>query len=155
MNDIFVPYETGLTRLLDLLDSEHPRYADVSIHQQRLQESVSQARRYGDIDALRHARAQIVDSLNRITQELLDVPFNVLCESVIQQPSEIHTTPSVTAPPLIDIYPDRRNIPPAHTAHSPDDAGGGPVFDSQMALFSVDKSTVFVNLKSTHLTIER
>jgi hypothetical protein len=32
---------------------------------------------------------------------------------------------------------DSRNIPPAHTAHSPDDDGGGPVFDSQMVLFSI------------------
>jgi len=34
---------------------------------------------------------------------------------------------------------DSRNIPPAHTAHSPDDGGDGPVFDSQTVLFSIVK----------------
>jgi hypothetical protein len=106
---VFTQYETGLTRLLERLGSEHSRYADVLVYQQRLRENISQARKYGDTDVLKHARAQILDSLNRITQESLNMPFNALCESTIQQPGEIHTAPSVTAPPLIDIYSDRED----------------------------------------------
>ena len=37
---------------------------------------------------------------------------------------------------------DSRNDAPAHIAHSPDYDGGGPVFDKQMALFSIVKVQV-------------
>jgi len=30
-----------------------------------------------------------------------------------------------------------------HTAHSLDDGGGGPLFDDQMGLFSIDKNSLY------------
>jgi hypothetical protein len=109
MSDPFTSYETGLKRLLERLGSDHPRYADALVYQQRLQENIAQARQYGDTETRRAERVQILDSLNRITQESLNMPFNALCESAIQQTGEIHITPSVTATPLIDIYSDRED----------------------------------------------
>ena len=76
MNDTFTPYEIGLTRLLERLGKEHPRYADALVYQQRLQENITQARKYGDTDALKHARAQIVDALNCLALETLGISFN-------------------------------------------------------------------------------
>jgi hypothetical protein len=78
MSDAFTSYETGLTRLLGRLGSDHPRYTDVLVYQQRLQENIAQARKYGDTDALKHARAQIVDELNRLALETVGISLGDL-----------------------------------------------------------------------------
>ena len=44
MTDAFAPYETGLTQLVEELGSDHPRYADALVYQQRLLESIGQSR---------------------------------------------------------------------------------------------------------------
>ena len=77
--DTFTRYETGLTRLLERVGKDHLRYADALTFQARLLENIGQARRYGDTDALRHARAQIVDALNCLALEAAEVSFNDLC----------------------------------------------------------------------------
>ena len=75
MTDEFTPYEISLNQLLERLSSDRPRYADVLVYQQRLQENIIQARKYGDTEALKHERAQIVDKLNPLAFEIAGVSF--------------------------------------------------------------------------------
>lgn len=84
MADVFTPYETGLTRLLKRLGSDHPRYADALVYQQRLLENITQARQYGDTDTLKHERAQIVGVLNQLALGTVGVSFNELYLSSLE-----------------------------------------------------------------------
>jgi len=77
--DTFTSYETGLIRLLKRLGSDHPRYADALVYQQRLLENIAQSRRYGDTEARRAERAQIVDALNWLALDAVAMSFNELC----------------------------------------------------------------------------
>ena len=79
MTDIFSAYERGLEKLLERLGKDHPRYVDVLVLQSRLLENLAQARRYGDTEARRAERAQIVDQLNALALKHLDLIFNELC----------------------------------------------------------------------------
>ena len=81
MPGIFTQYEAGLEQLLGRLGKEHPRYAETLTLQSRLLENIAQARQYGDTDALKNTRAQIVDRLNRLTLQIVGVSFNELCKS--------------------------------------------------------------------------
>lgn len=107
MTDGFTLYETALTRLLERLGSDHARYADALVYQQRLQENIAQARKYGESDILKHARAQIVNMLNRLALETVLVSFNELCglardESVPTapiEPPDMPPPPSCPEPP--------------------------------------------------------
>ena len=84
MADIFTPYETGLTRLVECLGSDHPRYADALTFQSRFLENIAQARQYGDTETRRAERAQIVNALNQLALETVGASFNKLCGSVRQ-----------------------------------------------------------------------
>lgn len=64
--DLFTSYETAMQRLLEHLGQDHPRYQDALLFQTRLLENIGQARRYGDTETLRHARAQIVEQVNAL-----------------------------------------------------------------------------------------
>jgi hypothetical protein len=76
MTDIFTLYETGLTRLLERLGSDHSSYTDALTLQSRLLENMAQAQQYGDTETRRAERAQIVDRLNRLALGALGVSFN-------------------------------------------------------------------------------
>jgi len=76
--DAFTPYEHGLHQLLGQLGQRHPRYPEALIFQQRLAENIAQARRYGDHEARRAERAEIVDRLNEETNAgLVDAKLKV------------------------------------------------------------------------------
>jgi len=87
MSDVFTAYETGLTRLLERMDKEHPRYSEALTLQSRLLENIIQARRYGDTETRRAERAQIVDTLNLLALQALGIDFNGLCPGLIAPPS--------------------------------------------------------------------
>ncbi len=74
-------YEVGVRQLLEYLSSDHPLYADALVYQQRLQENIAQARKYGDTETHRAERAQIVDRLNQLALETVGVSFNDLCQT--------------------------------------------------------------------------
>ncbi len=76
--DTFSAYEVGLRQLLEKLGRDHPRYAEALTYQQRLEENISQARRYGDTETRGATRAEIVDRLNELALAELDVSFNEL-----------------------------------------------------------------------------
>jgi hypothetical protein len=76
--DHFSRYEAGITKLLARLGSEHRRYADALVYQQRLTENITQARRFGDEPERRADRAEIIDQLNNLSRMELGISFNEL-----------------------------------------------------------------------------
>ncbi len=86
--DTFSAYEVGLRQLLEELGRDHPRYAEALTYQQRLEENLSQARRYGDTETRGATRAEIIDRLNELTLAELGVSFNELCAALPPQRHE-------------------------------------------------------------------
>lgn len=76
MGDPLTALEHGLTRLLERIGSEHPRYTEALTLQSRLLENISAARTYGDTETRRAERAQIVDALNQLALKAVGVSFN-------------------------------------------------------------------------------
>lgn len=79
MSDPLTALESGLTRLLERMGSEHPRYTEALTLQSRLLENISAARTYGDMETRRAERAQIVDAVNRLAMEAVGKSFNEWC----------------------------------------------------------------------------
>jgi ActR/RegA family two-component response regulator len=77
--DTYSVYEKGLTRLLQRLPLEHPRYPEALTYQQRLGENSTSARRYGDTEMLKADRAQVVARLNELALATVGVTFSELC----------------------------------------------------------------------------
>ncbi len=118
MNDTFTPYEIGLERLLAQLGRDHLRYTDALVYQHRLQENVSQARKYGDTEARRAERAQIVDLLNQLALETTQISFNELCR-LAAEPPDTKLTEMVSVAPLgtelpVEEPPPHLNVLPGH-----------------------------------------
>ena len=84
--DTFTRYETGLTRLLERLGSDHAHYVEVLTLQTRLLENIAQVRNYSDSENLRSERNRMLMQLNRLALESLTVTFNELCELVSETP---------------------------------------------------------------------
>jgi hypothetical protein len=77
-HDTYSSYETALDELLRRLGVQHARYAEALTYQQRLRENIDTSRRYGDTEASRAGRAQIVGQLNSLALDALGVSFNQL-----------------------------------------------------------------------------
>jgi len=89
MSDIFTSYEIGLTRLLERLGRDHPRYLEALTYQHRLQENIAKARLYGDNPWLESQRAEIVDKLNQFALSAAGSSFR-----------DLETEPSMGTPKL-------------------------------------------------------
>jgi hypothetical protein len=103
MDDLFVRYERGIARLFDRLGVGHPLAGDVLVYQQRLQENIDSARRYGDTQDLRAARYQITEQLNRLASETIGSSFNELTGipaggDASALPAPIRSTPTELPP---------------------------------------------------------
>jgi tetratricopeptide (TPR) repeat protein len=79
MSDPLTALERGLTRLLERMGSDHPRYTEALTLQSRLLENISATRIYGDTETRRAERAQTVEALNQLALEVTGVSFNELC----------------------------------------------------------------------------
>lgn len=79
-HDPFSHYEVGLQKLNGMLGPHHPRYSDFLAYQQRLMEPIAQARRYGDNEGHRSARAEIIEQLNQLALASCNISFNELCQ---------------------------------------------------------------------------
>ena len=71
-------YEQGLDTFKQIAKGTS-WYGDFTLQESRLRENLAQARRYGDTEARRAERAQIVDQLNALALEHLGLSFNELC----------------------------------------------------------------------------
>lgn len=77
--DIYTPYEIGVSELLRRMGAGHPRYGEALTYQQRLHENISSTRQYGDTETRRAGRAEIIDRLNAVTVAVLNLTFTDLC----------------------------------------------------------------------------
>jgi len=78
--DVYSRYEKGLQAFMEKLDKTDPRYDEALAFQQRLQENIDRARRYGSTDELEADRNEIVALLNDLCQDTLGHSFNELCK---------------------------------------------------------------------------
>src|SRR5262249_53004294 len=76
--DVYALYEAGLEQLLSQVKLGHHRYDDALIYQQRLVENIAQARRYGDTETGKAARAEMLDRLNELSLATTGHSFNEL-----------------------------------------------------------------------------
>jgi hypothetical protein len=79
--DEYSSYQDGTRELLRRLSDTHPRYADACVYQQRLEENIARSRRYGDTEARRAERAEILANLNTLTLSVIGISFDELCNA--------------------------------------------------------------------------
>lgn len=89
MADVYLTYEAGVNELLSRLGSSHHRYTDTLVYQHRLLDNIAQARLYGDTDARRAERAQVIDALNRLALQNINASFNDLCGMAVGDSSSV------------------------------------------------------------------
>lgn len=77
--DILTCYQTGLSKVFNRIDLNHPRYDELLVYWQRLEENLDKTRRYGNTDSREASRAEIIDRLNHLTMDVLGVSFIELC----------------------------------------------------------------------------
>lgn len=75
-------YRRGLRQANERLGTDHPRYKEFLVYEQRLQDGLTHSERYGDSEVHRSDRAQVVEQLNQLCLRELHVSFNQLCSSV-------------------------------------------------------------------------
>ncbi|MEA3310392.1 MAG: CHAT domain-containing protein, partial [Chloroflexota bacterium] len=104
--DPFARYEAGLQRLLAQLRTADPHTAEAATYQQRLQENIDLARRYGDTETRRAERNQLLEQLERLSVQSLGLPFSqLLPETPAPQVRADATSP---APRLRGDFPQPR-----------------------------------------------
>ena len=92
---MYQDYLTGLQNLLNLLGEGHSRYAEALDYKERLEQNIGKSKRFGDTDARKAERAEILAALNEFTQEVLGKWFTTdLCK---RDDQSAHTHPSDAA----------------------------------------------------------
>jgi hypothetical protein len=101
---MYQDYLTGLQNLLNLLGEGHSRYPEALDYKERLEQNIRKSKRFGDTDARKAERAEILAELNEFTQEVLGKWFTTdLCKrkDVLLEPASddqsAHTPPSAAA----------------------------------------------------------
>ena len=85
--DTFSRYEIALDRLLNTLGVNHPLESNGRVLQQRLMENIASARSFGDTPTQQAGRAQILASVNILTQQTQDMSFHDWAENCLQMAS--------------------------------------------------------------------
>ncbi|GEM_PF-6690413 len=80
---IFADYRRGMETLLQQLEVKFGRdpdgiYGEAVVYQSRLEDNLYAAERYGDTEARRADRTQVLDALNRLALRHLGASFNAL-----------------------------------------------------------------------------
>jgi hypothetical protein len=99
-DDVYAPYEAGMRQLLQQLGAEHPRYTEVHSFQQRLTDNIKKSRSYGDTEARRAERSDIIFALDRLSRDELHIPFSNICNLATPQhpqPTDWSPTDAETA----------------------------------------------------------
>ena len=79
VQDEYTLYEAGLENMLDQIGRYDPAHVQALGYDQRLRESISKARRYGDTQSLKAERTEVVGHLNNLMLSVLHISFNELC----------------------------------------------------------------------------
>jgi formylglycine-generating enzyme required for sulfatase activity len=100
--EVYASYAAGLRRLLKCLGPGHPRCLDALAYQQRLSENIDQSRVYGDTEARRAERSEVIGRLNTLTLSTVGISFNELCEHDLPPlpPPDVPATVLVPAGPF-------------------------------------------------------
>ena len=100
-SDLFTAYEDGVQRLLDQLGVAHPERSAALTWQARLLETIAAARRYGDDETLRSARARIIEQLNTLATAvgapLLLASSEAMPPTAVEPPRNVSISSSATA----------------------------------------------------------
>jgi hypothetical protein len=98
-------YEKGMATLLKIAGSRHPSYILLLTLQQRLGETISNTRQYGDDETQRALRNRIIAQLNMVSLEVAQTSFNSLCAfpTVGTFESEVGASSQTTLP--LDAWP--------------------------------------------------
>lgn len=72
-------YQNGLQQLLNRIPSNHARYSEALVYQQRLIENIARSQRFGETSERRSERAEIIEQLNDLALDVYGEPFNALC----------------------------------------------------------------------------
>ena len=99
------PYQKGMATLLKIAGHRHSSYLHLLTLQQRLEETISNTRQYGDDETQRALRSRIILQLNMVSLEVAETSFNSLCglSTVSTLETEVGA-PSHTSLPL-DAWP--------------------------------------------------
>lgn len=77
--DDYVRYERGLFELLTQLGTNHLRYGEALIYEQRLQENIAQSRMNGESVHRQSECAEILNQLNNLALDAVGISFAELC----------------------------------------------------------------------------
>lgn len=73
-----IDYEAGLNLLMSRLGTDHPRYSEALVYQQRLTENLRLSQLFPETDNRRAERAEIIAGLNALALNTVGVSFNEL-----------------------------------------------------------------------------
>ena len=98
-------YQRGLALLKQRLGSDHVRYPEWLVFEQRLTDTIDRARIFGDTAEIRHDLAQIVSGLNTIAMDQLGMSFNDLCaEALRMHEQQLSAIPAYyLSPTVVDL----------------------------------------------------
>lgn len=77
--DPYTDYEYGIRELLRRMGPSHARYLEALTFQQRLNENIAKSRQFNDTPERESIRAEIINSLNRLSIETIGTSFSSLC----------------------------------------------------------------------------
>jgi hypothetical protein len=75
----FDHYRIGIRELLEAIGPDNASYAEALTLQQRLEENLDSADRFGDTPSLKAERARIIEGCNRLSRSAIGRPFFQLC----------------------------------------------------------------------------
>jgi hypothetical protein len=95
-SDLFDSYNNGTLHLLEIMGKAHPDYLEALTLQTRLQENIERARQFGDTEARKANRAEIVEQLNHLTRQMTGKSFPKFCGLELDvNESESHIDPNL------------------------------------------------------------
>ncbi|NNJ09864.1 SUMF1/EgtB/PvdO family nonheme iron enzyme [Chloroflexales bacterium ZM16-3] len=77
-SDFLADYEFGLDKLESRIGGQHPRYQEYLVYEQRLRENIQKVRLWGDSADKASNRAEIINYLNSLSQDVIGESFNEL-----------------------------------------------------------------------------
>lgn len=77
-------YIKGIKFVTQAIDKQNPLYLKILTLEQRLLENIDETRRFGDEEARRARRSEIIDGLNSLTLHLFDESFLNMCQLATQ-----------------------------------------------------------------------
>ncbi len=86
MKDHLAYYEDGLKLLVKLTSRDHPRYIDMLALEASLKENIRAARTLRESSDREAQRDEILLKLNMLTEDILGISFNALCDTCVTSP---------------------------------------------------------------------